>query len=320
MSKGYHQLTYEARCQIYALLKSGQSLASIAHQLGVHRSTIGRELKRNSGGRGYRYKQAQAKASDRRAQASREPRKMTPDIVRLIAEKLTQEQWSPEQISGWLLKEDIVSVSPECIYQHIRTDRKQGGNLHSQLRHGGKPYNRRQGKTSGRGLIPNRVDIDERPAIVERKSRIGDWEADTLIGARHQGAILSYVDRKSKYTKLSKLVNTTAQGVLQASSHILSPHTKQVHTITFDNGKEFSGHADIATKLNAKTYFAKPYHAWERGLNEHTNGLVRQYFPKGTDFTTITQADIQRVEDKLNSRPRKVLQFRTPSEVFFSAT
>lgn len=320
MSKGYHQLTYELRCQIYALLGSGESFASIAHQLGVHRSTIGREIKRNSGGKGYRYKQAQGKASERRERASREPRKMTPAIVRLIEEKLTEEQWSPEQISGWLAKESLVSVSPERIYQHIRIDRKQGGNLYSQLRHGGKPYNWRKGKTSGRGLIPNRVDIDERPALVERKGRIGDWEADTLIGAKHQGAILSYVDRKSKYTKLSKLKNTTAEGVLKASSHILAPHAKQVYTITFDNGKEFSRHTEIATKLNAKTYFAKPYHAWERGLNEHTNGLIRQYFPKGTDFTTITQADIQRVEDKLNSRPRKVLKYRTPREVFFSAT
>jgi transposase, IS30 family len=141
----------------------------------------------------------------------------------------------------------------------------------------------------------------------------------STLGAKHQGAILSYVDRKSKYTKLSKLENTTAEGVIKASSHILAPHTKQVHTMTFDNGKQFSGHAEMATKLNAKAYFAKPYYAWERGLNEHTNGLIRQYFPKDTDFTTITQADIQRVEDKLTSRPRKVLQYRSRSEVFFSA-
>jgi IS30 family transposase len=312
MPKGYHQLTYEERCQIYALMKSGHCASSIARPIGVDRSTITREVKRNSGEAGYRFKQAQHKALARRKTASLTPRKMTPVIVRLVEEKLTQEQWSPEQISGWLARQGVVSISHERIYQHLRADKKAGGSLYAHLRHGGKKYNHRKGKTSGRGLIPNRVDIDQRPAIVAEKSRIGDWEADTIIGANHQGAILSHVDRNSKYTKLSKLSDKTAQAVLRASKQILSPLAERVQTITYDNGKEFAAHAEIATLLNAQTYFAKPYHSWERGLNEHTNGLVRQYFPKGTDFSTITKSDVQRVENKLNSRPPKGFGLSNP--------
>ena len=210
MPEGYHHLTYEERCQIYALMQSGLSQAAIARQLGVHRSTIKRELDRNTGARSYRFKQAQEKASQKRKTASCAPRKMKPDLVKLIEEKLTQEQWSPDQISGWLMKNGAASISHERIYQHVWEDKKNGGTLYVQLRHRGKKYNKRKGKTSGRGLIPNRVDIDQRPAIVAEKSRIGDWEADTIIGAGHKGIIMSHVDRKSKYTKLAKLPDKSA--------------------------------------------------------------------------------------------------------------
>jgi IS30 family transposase len=319
MPEGYHHLTYEDRCQIYALTQSGLSQAAIARQLGVDRSTIKRELDRNTGARGYRFKQAQEKASQRRRTASCAPRKMKPDLVTLIEEKLMQEQWSPDQISGWLAKNGDRSISHERIYQHVWEDKKNGGNLYVQLRHHGKKYNKRKGKTSGRGLIPNRVDIDQRPAIVAEKSRIGDWEADTIIGAGHQGAIMSHVERKSKYTKLAKLPDNSANSVVKASRRILLPLASRVETITYDNGKEFASHAEIVAALGAKSYFAKPYHSWERGLNEHTNGLVRQYFPKGTDFSTLSNADVQRVENKLNSRPRKILGYQTPREVFLIA-
>ena len=319
MPEGYHHLTYEQRCQIYALVQSGHSQAAIARQIGVNRSTICRELARNSGKRGYRFKQAQAKASGRRKAASLAPRKMTPDLVCHIEEKLTQEQWSPDQISGWLRKHGIAFISHERIYQHIWADKKDGGNLYLHLRHSGKKYNKRKGKNAGRGLIPNRVDIDQRPAAAARKSRIGDWEADTIIGAGHKGAILSHVDRKSKYTKLAKLPDKSSAAVVRACRRVLRPIADRIETITYDNGKEFAAHAEIAASLGASSYFAKPYHSWERGLNEHTNGLVRQYFPKGTDFTTLTYADVRRVEDKLNSRPRKAFGYRTPREVFFKA-
>ena len=194
MPKGHHHLTYDKRGQIYVLLKSSCTKAGVARQTGVHRSTITNEIKRNTGRKGYRYKQAQEKASARRTAASSAPRKMTPSLIREIEEKLTREQWSPEQISGWLKKEGRRFVSPERIYQHIWKDKKNGGSLWRHLRHNGKKYNKRKGKNSGRGLIPGRVDISERPAIAAEKSRIGDWEGDTVIGRGQTAAILTHVD------------------------------------------------------------------------------------------------------------------------------
>ena len=319
MPEGYLHLTCEQRCQIFALLKSGHTQAHIARQIGVDPSTISRELARNSGASGYRFGQAHEAASGRRHAASSTPRKMTPEVVAVVEEKLTQEQWSPEQISGRLAQEGVATISHESIYRHVWNDKKDEGNLYLHLRHSGKKYNKRKGRNSGRGLIPNRVDIDRRPAIVATKSRIGDWEADTIIGARHQGAILSHVERKSKYTKLVSLPDKTADAVVQASARMLGPLANRIETITYDNGKEFAAHVEIAASLQANCYFAKPYHAWERGLNEHTNGLVRQYFPKGSDLSIVSDTDVQRVEDKLNSRPRKILGYRTPREVFFNA-
>jgi len=319
MPEGYLHLTCEQRCQICALLQSGHSQAHIARTIGVDPSTISRELVRNTGARGYRFKQAHEKALQRRKEASDKPRKMTPDLVVLVEEKLTQEQWSPDQISGRLAQDGVACISHERIYQHVWKDKKDGGKLYLHLRHSGKKYNKRKGKNSGRGLIPNRVDIDQRPAVVAAKSRIGDWEADTIIGANHRGAVMSHVERKSKYTKLAKLADNSADSVLQACARVLLPLADRIETITYDNGKEFASHAEIATSLGSLSYFAKPYHSWERGLNEHTNGLFRQYFPKGSDLSIVSDTDIQRVEDKLNSRPRKILGYRTPREVFFNA-
>jgi IS30 family transposase len=291
MPEGYLHLTCDQRCQIYALLQSGHPQADIARQLGVHPSTISRELARNSGARGYRFKQADEKASLRRHAASAAPRKLTPEVVAVIEDKLAQEQWSPEQISGRLAREGVARISHESIYRHVWNDKKHGGNLYLHLRHSGKKYNKRKGNNGGRGLIPNRVDIDQRPAIVATKSRIGDWEADTIIGARHHGAILSHVERKSKYTKLARLPDKTADAVVKATARVLLPLVDRIETITYDNGKEFAAHIEIAASLQAHSYFAKPYHAWERGLNEHTNGLVRQYFPKGSDLSILTNTE-----------------------------
>jgi IS30 family transposase len=316
MPKTYHHLTPEQRSQLEALKKSRLSNIAIAEQLGVDRTTIGRELKRNRARGGYRSKSAGVKASARRAHASTRPRKMTSELLALIEEKLISEQWSPDQISGWLVKEDMGDISAECIYQHIWTDKKQGGTLHKHLRHGGKKYNKRKGKNTWRGIIHGRVDIDERPAIVSEKSRIGDWEGDTIQGANHQSAILSHVERHSKYTRLHKLIAATAHNTTAATVQDLRAHKEKVITITYDNGKEFAGHQRIAEILNATVFFAKPYHAWERGLNEHTNGLVRQYFPKGTDFHRVSDEEIALVEKKINNRPRKVLGYKTPCEVF----
>lgn len=310
--KGYPHLTYEQRCQIYALNKSGKSSRSIGQILGIHHSRVCRELRRNKGLRGYRYKQAQRLSEVRKI---RDNPKMTLELTSLIKEKL-QLQWSPQQISGWLKRNGHGSISHERIYQHIWQDKKQGGDLYRNLRRRGKKYNKRIHKNSGRGLIPGRVDIDERPAIVDEQSRIGDWELDTIIGAGHKCAIVSMVERTTKFTRLRKVHNKSAREVTKSLVSALRPHKDKVLTLTSDNGKEFAGHFKVSEKLDADFYFAKPYHSWERGLNEHTNGLVRQYFPKNTCFEAISDKDIRKVENLLNNRPRAVLHYRTPAEVF----
>jgi len=295
--------------------------AGIGLDLGVSHTTVGRELKRNSGGRGYRYKQAEEKSQARRHATAGKHRKMTPALIRLIETKLATLQLSPEQIAGFLSARGGVTISHESIYRHIWSDKRAGGDLWKNLRRRSRRYQKRggDGKTS-RGRIPGRIDIDQRPAIVEQRSRIGDWEADTIIGANSRGAIVSLVERKSRKTRLVKVERKTAKAVKSAIVSSMRPHRNKTRTITFDNGKEFSMHQKIGKSLRADTFFAKPYHSWERGTNENTNGLVRQYFPKKTNFATITQADVRRVERLLNNRPRKCLDFKTPNQVFRTAS
>ena len=275
MSK-YRRITYEDRCQIYALSKRGASQESIAVVLGVSQSAVSREIRRNRGQRGYRFKQAEAKAQARQA-IRRKPRKLTASLRRKIEAKLCQMRWSPEQISGWLYERGL-GLSHERIYQMIWQDKRDGGDLWRSLRRRGKRYNNRAGKTAGRGLIPNKIDISERPAIVARKTRLGDWEGDTVVGAGHKGGLLTLVERKTKLAKIIKLPRATARATQKAAVRRLKPIGEFVHTITFDNGKEFAAHQDIAHALKAKIFFATPYHAWERGVNENTNGLIRDFF------------------------------------------
>jgi IS30 family transposase len=310
-------LTFEQRCKVAALHDAWLTQAAIAAQIGSSQSAVSRELRRNGGG-AYLCGPAQEAAEKRRSVASSRPRKMTPELVALIETKLRGEEWSPQQISAWLALTRQIAVSHERIYQHIWADKHAGGTLFRALRRTGKRYNKRGGKIAGRGIIPGRIDIDQRPDIVEARIRIGDWEADTIIGAGRKGAILSLVERTSRYTLLHKLPGPQAKPTTRAIIAKLRPHRPRVHTITADNGKEFALHGRVARQLGAGFYFAKPYHAWERGLNENTNGLVRQYFPKGTSLAHITQAAVARVQDKLNSRPRKVLGYKTPNQVFFA--
>lgn len=316
MPCGYHHLTYAERCQIYVLKKRGDSFSSIATLLNVHRSTISRELKRNTGRKGYRFIQAQEMADERRQTASSTPTKMNEEIIAIVKEKLSF-QWSPEQISGWMKLQNFPkSISYETIYRLIWKDKRNGGVLYKQLRHRGKKYNKRGSSKSGRGCIPGRIDIKERPTIVEEKMRIGDFELDTIQSTGHKGAIVSMVDRASKLTKLAKVSGSSSEEVTAAIIECLGPINGSIHTLTADNGKEFARHAQISEALGVSFYFATPYHSWERGLNEHTNGLVRQYFPKSFSFESITQKDVRVVEDLLNNRPRKVLGYQTPEEVF----
>jgi IS30 family transposase len=309
----YKQLTYEQRCQIEALKKSGLTQQAMGDAIGVDQSTISRELKRNTGLRGYRHKQAQNKTKERRRNAAK-ARKMTPAVVERV-ERQIREQWSPEQVSGWLQEACGVSLSHERIYLHIWEDKRVGGDLYTHLRRQGKKYQKRcNGKTS-RGRIKNRVGIEQRPGIVDEKSRIGDWEIDTVIGKGHSGALVTIVEKATQFT-LSKRVNSkSAKDVTQATISLLSPYAGVVHTITADNGKEFASHEKITKALGAPVYFARPYHSWERGLNENTNGLLRQYWPKSTNFKEVSNTEVRRVVNKLNHRPRKTLGFKTPAQL-----
>ena len=305
MPEGYTQLTHSERCQIYALKGSGISDRAIGLQLGRHHSSISRELARNSGKRGYRFKQAHSCSKKRRQQASSRRHCLTDQMIAFIRERLTTMQWSPVQLSGWLQehKELGMQISPEWIYQYIWQDKRQGGTLYQQLRHQGNRYQKRKHNNKRRGIIPGRRDISERPAIVEAKQRIGDWEGDTIIGKNHRGALLTLVDRASKFTLIAKLPAKKAAAVTEAASSRMKDIAALVHTITFDNGMEFAGHKDISQALDTECFFATPYHSWERGLNEHTNGLIRQYFPKKTDLTMITHGQVAKVQWLLNNRP-----------------
>ena len=233
-----------------------------------------------------------------------------------MVEHLLRKDWSPEQISLWLAQDNHLSINHEWIYQHLREDKRRSGDLHRHLRCQ-KPRKKRYGTDDHRGQLRNRIFIDKRPAIVARRCRIGDWELDTIIGKGRKQAIVSLTERKSRLALLAKVSSREAEGVKDAVLALLQPLAAHVHTITSDNGKEFARHEAIAKALGADFYFAHPYASWERGLNENTNGLIRQYFPKGCDFAKITDEDIQYVMNRFNNRPRQCLGIKTPNQVFF---
>lgn len=304
----YTHLTQEERYQIYALKRAGHGQSEIAGILNRSPSTISRELRRNGGERGYRPKQAHSLARERQASNARQ----IDEATWRIAQAKLREDWSPEQISHH------VAISHETVYQRIYADKKAGGTLWRHLRCQ-KQRKKRYGKTDRRGVIPNRQSIELRPLIVEERSRIGDWEADTIIGKNHKQAIVSLVERKSGFTLIRKVEHKTALAVSDVMTKLLRPHRSRVLTITSDNGREFAAHKTISKQLGASFYFAHPYASWERGTNENTNGLIRQYFPKNRDFTTITQREINMAMERLNNRPRKRLDYQTPSQLFFSS-
>jgi len=312
----YTQLTQEQRYQISALLAAGRSQAEIAKELDRSPSTISRELNRNTGLRGYRSQQAQRLAKERRQNhVCHRIEDATWDTV----ERLLREDWSPEQISGWLAKEGRQSVSPEWIYQYILSDKKRGGDLCKHLRCQ-KKRKKRYGRPDSRGQLKNRVSIDERPPVVELRYRIGDWEIDTVIGRQGGSVLVTAAERKSRLSVIALAPDKSAEAVKCALLDALSPLAACVKTLTYDNGKEFALHEEIAEQLNAKGYFAHPYHSWERGLNENMNGLIRQYLPKGSSFDNLTDEDVKVIMDKLNNRPRKCLNYKTPNQVMFGIT
>jgi IS30 family transposase len=288
----------------------------IAKIIGVHPSTISRELKR---GTGKLIKSYFPIASDNRAnevQANKSKHanlKLTENTIVKI-KKYLKKEFSPEQISATLKKRYQIDISYVTIYKFIYEDKLQNGTLYNKLRHKGK---RRVKYGKGRkSRIADRVSIQKRPLTVDEKTRIGDFEADTIIGKGKQGAIVTIVDRKSMYLKLSIPIRKKANIVANEIVRLLGRFRKHVHTITTDNGLEFAQHKRVSEKLKCDYYFCNPYSSWERGLNENINGLIRQYIPKGSSFENLTQKDIQRIENRLNHRPRKTLGWRTPYEVF----
>ena len=308
----YHQLTQEQRYQIYALKKTGHSSTEIAEVVGVHKATISREVRRNVGRRGYRPQRAHQQAQARRAKAK--PRIDAQTWARV--EKLLRQEWSPEQISGRLKMEQKMKISHEWIYQHVLADKQAGGDLYQHLRCQ-RQRRKRYGTYTRRGKLLNCRSIEERPALVAQRKRLGDWEVDTMFGQGHQHALVTLSERKSRFTLLGKVSRRTAPVVQAQICRLLLPVHDQVLTLTSDHGKEFAQHEQIAQRLQLHYFFAHPYAAWERGTNENTNGLLRQYFPKKSDFQQISPHAIQQAMSRLNFRPRKSLRFKTPFEVFY---
>jgi IS30 family transposase len=310
--KKYQQLTLRQRYQIWTGLRLGLRQKEIAMEVGVHRSSISRELKRNMSEDRYRPQVAMHKAYERRAQKGK---RRIPERTWTQIEDDIRQSWSPEQISGRRRSNGQYPVSHEWIYQHIYRDKDGGGDLHTYLRCR-KKQRKRYGSYAKRGFRDTQISIDERPPIVAEKSRIGDLEVDTIIGNGNHQAIVTIVDRKSKLLRMKKVKQKTGTLVREAICDKLKGLT--VHTLTSDNGCEFSEHKKIAKTLGAAFYFCHPYSSWERGLNENTNGLIRQFFPKHMKFATITESQVKQVEDRLNNRPRKSLAYQTPNEVYFN--
>ena len=286
MSKRYTQLTEAERYHIYTMKKQGYTDTVIAQGMDRDRTTLWRELHRNTGHRGYRHQQAQHWAVARHRTKPKQV-KLTPEVEAVLRSGLAQ-RWSPEQIAGRRCRETGQRLSAETLYQYIARDKRSGGTLYRQLRYQGKPYRKKYGRTDYWGRIPGRVDIDQRPAVVAARTRLGDWEADLVMGKAHQGAIVTLAERCCKLYLASPIVRKTAALTSQA----------------------------INKALGCDSYFAKPYHSWERGLNENFNGLLRQYFPKGMAFDQLSQDEVCAAVNEMNHRPRKSLGFKTPWEVF----
>ena len=313
----YKQLTLEKRYHISALIKAGLNQKEIALEIGVHPSTISRELRRNRDKiRGYSAEIAQV-ISTKKHKEKNKKFSLTKPIEKYIRSKLKQD-WSPEQIAGRMKLDIGMSVVHETIYRYIYTDKKNGGKLYKYLRHKNKKYHCRSNNYKARGTIIDRVMIDKRPKIVEKKNRIGDLEIDTVIGKDHKGALVTVVDRKSKFVLIKNVPSKEASIVTKALIEMIQPIKAIAKTITSDNGKEFAYHKQVSAALDTDFYFANPYHSWERGLNEHTNGLIRQYLPKKSKFLNVSKDEIIMIQNRLNHRPRKALNYKTPYEVFFS--
>jgi transposase, IS30 family len=314
----YHHLTQEERCHIFLLYVEKRTVTEIARALDRHKSTISRELQRNSGDNRWSPFVAQKYSRERR-QNSCNARRVSGDAMEAVADYIRLDL-SPEQAIKRLSLElgRKMAISHDTVYRRIDVSRQMGdGELFKRLRR--QKVRRKPYRNSLRcSPIKNRVSIDERPVIVDLKARLGDWEGDTVIGKGHQGVLLTLVERSSRYLVAALLESRQADGVAAAINRHLLPHKDKCHTITFDNGLEFAKHADVSACLGADIYFAHPYHSWERGANENANGLIRQYYPKSTNLKKVRPHEIRATIHKLNHRPRKCLGYKTPHEVFYN--
>ena len=304
--------TFERRQILDRLNREQRSKAEMAEILGCDRSTIYRELNRNSGGRGYRPRQAQNKADERRLACRREPKMNDPQLKKQVTRAL-KKKWSPDQIAGWLRQESPRDaggrVSHQTIYDWLAAEAPE---LRVHLRRG-----RRRSQRETRGRIPNCVGIEGRPKAVDAKQRYGDWEGDTVVSPGRRSGVVTMVERKSQYLRVRRTASLKSLPTMRAACRGLANlPTGLRRTMTLDNGKEFAQHQVLTDRLDVDVYFAQPYASWQRGLNENTNGLLRQFFPKGTDFARISHRQVARAEKLINERPRKSLGYKTPSEIF----
>lgn len=308
----YQRLTREERYQIEAYLRCGQTLAEIARQLKRPPSTISRELARNGCRSGYLAERADAQARQRQRERRRAYGRYR-DHWRETLGPLLQASWSPQQISAFC-KAAGQPVSHEWLYQQLAQDKRQGGDWYRHLRFG-RPRRRRRVKADRRGQLKDRRLIGERPAVVEARTRLGDWEVDSMVGPG-KARLLTLVERRSRFVHIVRVADGTAGEASKAIECVLSryPASKR-QTVTSDNGKEFAGHIALAKDLELAWYFARPYASWQRGTNENMNGLIREFFPKGTNFGEIGVDEIAWVEKLINCRPRKCLNWKTPREI-----
>ena len=314
----YHHITNEERFYIWNASREGVKQNQIAKTLGRHPSSISREMKRNRMRRSVMYIHYWAcelvKWRKRRV-ADTKHRKVTEEIGGMI-ELLIRQCLSPEQVCGYLKEHHSISLSHETVYRYIYEDKERHQSLKPFLRQGSKLRRKRYGSGARASKIPNRVCITDRPKIVEEKTRIGDWECDTVVGLDRKSVLITLVDRATLFTCCARVYTRKAKVVSSAIIRMLKPYTDKVKTLTFDNGSEFIEHEKIAKSLNAKTFFAHPYSSWERGINENTNGLLRQFFPKKTDFKMISNQELKYATDNLNNRPRKTRNYKTPNQLF----
>ena len=313
----YKQFSYEERVMLCYLLKQGKSKTIIAKELQRDRSTIYREIQSNSSFGEYNLYNANPaqKRKDARSKNSHKRTAITKRMKEYIKDKLFM-KWSPEQIANRAKLDSIPMVSHEAIYQFIYDDKKEGGVLYNYLRRAHRTRRKRRNTYDNRGIIKDRISIEKRPAIVNNQKRYGDWEGDTIIGKNHQGAIVTLVERKSLFLKVKKVNKREAVLTAEGICSVMYDVKNKCHTITFDNGKEFAAHKNIEKYLEASIFFAHPYSAFERGCNENVNGLLRQYIPKSTDLSIISDDYLLHVQNEINNRPRKKLGFLTPNEIF----